>query len=90
MSLDNEIAELVIKEYPSTLEQASVLVSKVSYLIEERTINKIRFLSDDKEIRDEITKIAELYDLAVDRLIKEGKPLLRKGAILERYLGKIL
>lgn len=85
MCLDDQIVELVNKEYPITNEQASVLTSKIWFLVEEEILKNLDPLRPEKELREKITNAATLYDSAAEKLQRLNKPLLKRGAVSNYY-----
>jgi len=82
----DKIIDLVLKEYPTSDEQASVLCSKVMYIIEQHIINNLHPFSTRTEINAMISKVNFSYDVAVQELMKLNKPLLKPGAVKSIFM----
>ena len=86
VTFTDKIVDLVSKEYPASSEQASVLTSKVLYLIEQEITKNLDPFSTKTEINAVISEVAFFYDTAVEKLLKLKKPLLKKGAVKNIYM----
>jgi len=86
MAFSDKIIDLVLKEYPTTNEQASVLTSKVLYLIEQEIKCNLDPNSTKSEINTVISEVAFFYDTAVEKLLKLEKPLFKKGAVKNIFM----
>jgi hypothetical protein len=81
ITFTEKIVDLVLTEYPVSNEQASVLTSKVLYLIEQEITNNRDALNTETGKNAVISEVAFFYDAAVDKLTELNKPLLKKGAV---------
>jgi len=86
VTFTDKTADLVSKEYPASNEQASVLTSKVLYLIEQEITKNLDPFSTKTEINTVISEVAVFYDIAVEKLLKLIKPLLKKGAVKNIFM----
>jgi len=86
VTFTNKIIDLVSKEYPASNEQASVLTSKVLYLIEQEIKSNLDPADTKTEINTVISEVAFFYDTAVEKLLKLKKPLLKKGAVKNIFM----
>ena len=80
-----KIVNLISAEYPRSKEEASVLLSRVWVLIEDEIRKDLKPSATREYIRERISAVSALYDLAVEKLRRMNKPLLRQGAVEDFY-----
>jgi hypothetical protein len=81
----DRIVTLISDEYPRSKEEASVLLSRVWVLIEDEIRKDLKPSVTREYIRERISAVSALYDLAVEKLRRLNKPLLRQGAVADFY-----
>jgi len=85
INLTDRLVDLVCKEYPSSKEEASVLISRVWNMIDNEITSELFEGSTRTDLLERIAIVSAFYDLAVQRLREMDKPLLKYGAVADYY-----
>lgn len=96
MFLDDEIVEIVKSSDLSTSVEIGHCIHRVHEAITTNILNKVEQLAnasayvDRQDIRTAITKVATLYEMAVDKLDKESSKfaILNRSAIRDYWLSE--